>query len=232
MPRLSELPTVHPTARLENCQLGRYTEVTEGARLIETELGDYSYVMENCQSWCVTIGKFANIAASARLNATHHPMSRATLHHFTYRASDYFDDAHHEEDFFAARRAKRVHIGHDTWIGHGATVLPGVTIGDGAVVGAGAVVAKDVPPYAIVGGVPAKLIRMRFSDAIIARMQALAWWDWPHEKLRVGLDDFRNLSAEEFLEKYENSASIECSVSDYRTDTIATTGRHVASLAG
>lgn len=231
MPRLSETPTIHATARVENCQLGRYTEVAEGGRLIETELGDYSYVMENCQSWCATIGKFANIAASARLNATHHPMSRATMHHFTYRASDYFDDAHYEEDFFAARRAKRVRIGHDTWIGHGVTILPGVTIGDGAVVGAGAVVTKDVAPYTIVGGVPATLIRHRFSARIVERMQALAWWDWPHDRLRATLDDFRDLSAEEFLERHENGASNQPTANDHGAVITATTACHVARLA-
>jgi phosphonate metabolism protein (transferase hexapeptide repeat family) len=231
MPRLSEAPFIHPTARVENCRLGRYTEVAEGGRLVETELGDYSYVMENCQSWCVTIGKFANIAASARINATHHPMSRATMHHFTYRASDYFDDAQHEQDFFAARRARRVFIGHDTWIGHGVTILPGVTIGNGAVVGAGAVVSKDVAPYTIVGGVPARLIRKRFPDRVAERMQALAWWDWDHGRLRAALDDFRDLSAEAFLERYENSASHEPPVNDHGTDITPTTARHVAGLA-
>ncbi|MRT33049.1 acetyltransferase, partial [Xylella fastidiosa subsp. multiplex] len=89
-------------------------------------------------------------------------MQRATLHHFTYRARSYWDDAEDETDFFAARRAKRVVIGHDVWIGHGATILPGVTVGNGAVIGAGAVVSKDVAPYTIVGGVPARLIRERF----------------------------------------------------------------------
>jgi phosphonate metabolism protein (transferase hexapeptide repeat family) len=231
MPRLSQTPCIHPTARLENCRLGRYTEVAEGGRLVETELGDYSYVMENCQSWCASIGKFANIAASVRLNATHHPMSRATMHHFTYRASDYFDDAQREEDFFAARRARRVSIGHDTWIGHGVTILPGVTIGNGAVVGAGAVVTKDVAPYSIVGGVPAKLIRERFPAAIAERMQALAWWDWSHDRLRAALDDFRDLSAEEFLERHENGASSMLPVNDHRTDITLTTARHVAGLA-
>ena len=159
MARLSDTPVIDPTARLKECTLGRYVEIAEGCRLAETEVGDYSYLMENCQTWCVTIGKFANIAATVRINATHHPMSRATLHHFTYRASDYFDDAVHEDDFFAARRAKRVHVGHDTWIGHGATVLPGVTIGNGAVVGAGAVVVKPVPAYCLATGVPAAVTR-------------------------------------------------------------------------
>ena len=156
MPRLSETPVVHADARVENCTLGRYTEVAEGCRLAETILGDYSYIMENGQTWCVTIGKFANIAASVRINATHHPMSRPTLHHITYRASDYFDDAEHEAGFFAARRARRVFIGHDTWIGHGATILPGVTIGDGAVIGAGSVVTRDVAPGVTVAGNPAR----------------------------------------------------------------------------
>lgn len=209
MPRLSETPWIHPTAEVEGCTLGRYTEVTEGCRLSETELGDYSYIMQNGMTWCTTIGKFANIAASVRINATHHPMHRATLHHFTYRAADYFADAEYETDFFDARRARRVFIGHDTWIGHGVTILPGVTIGDGAVVGSGAVVAKDVAPYLIVGGVPARPIRDRFTQAIAERMQALAWWDWSHSALRASLDDFRDLSAEAFLDRYENEAAVQ-----------------------
>ncbi|RWK43846.1 MAG: acetyltransferase, partial [Mesorhizobium sp.] len=78
-------------------------------------------MMQDCSAWCATIGKFANIAASVRINATNHPTWRPTLHHFTYRASDYWDDAEHESEFFAQRRARRVTIGHDTWLGHGST---------------------------------------------------------------------------------------------------------------
>lgn len=200
--KLSETPLVHPTAEVAASVLGRYTEIAEFCSIQETVVGDYSYLMQGCMTFCAEIGKFANIAAMVRLNATNHPVDRATLHHFTYRASDYWDDAEHEADFFAARRARKVTIGHDTWLGHGSTVLPGVTVGDGAVVGAGAVVSKDVAPYTIVGGVPARPIRDRFDRRTVERFQALAWWDWDHRRLRDALDDFRALSAEAFLEKH------------------------------
>ena len=195
-------PLVHETARVVNSTLGRYTEVADRCRLDEVEMGDYSYIMQDGSIWCATVGKFANIAASVRINATNHPTWRPTLHHFTYRAGDYFDGAENDHDFFAWRRDNRVTIGHDVWIGHGATVLPGVTVGDGAVIGAGAVVSRDVAPYTIVGGVPAKLIRERFPQAVAERMQALAWWDWDHDRLFAALDDFRHMDAEKFVEKY------------------------------
>jgi phosphonate metabolism protein (transferase hexapeptide repeat family) len=200
--KLSEQPWIHPSAEVTQSTLGRWTEVSERTRISESSLGDYSYVMQDCSLWCTTVGKFSNIAAAVRCNATNHPTWRPTLHHFTYRASDYWEDASHETEFFEWRRSNAVTIGHDTWLGHGSTVLPGVTVGDGAAVGSGAVVTKDVAPYTIVAGVPAKPLRERFDRKTADRFQALAWWDWDHARLRVALDDFRNLSAEEFLEKH------------------------------
>lgn len=201
-PRLSPEPLVHESAEISKSTLGRYTEIAERTSIKETELGDYSYIMRDCDVWAAKIGKFANIANAVRINATNHPTWRATQHHFTYRASDYFDDADMEEEFFEWRRENMVTIGHDVWIGHGATILPGITVGDGAVIGAGAVVSRNVPDFAIVGGVPARLIRERFTEEIGNRLKDLAWWNWSHDKLREALDDFRKLSAEDFLARH------------------------------
>ena len=200
--KLGTAPTVDPTAEVTRSTLGRYTEVGPRTRLLEVELGDYSYVVNDSDIAHARIGRFTSIAAMTRINPGNHPMQRASQSHFTYRASAYFDDAQDEPEFFAWRRAHGVTIGHDVWIGHGAIVLPGRAIGDGAVVAAGAVVTKDVAPYAIVAGVPAKPVKDRFPAALAARLQALAWWDWDHARLRAALEDFRTLTVAAFLEKH------------------------------
>ena len=203
MTRLSETPLVHETAKTKNCDLGRFTEIDERCRLNEVVVGDYSYAMQDCEIWAATIGKFVNIASHVRINATNHPSWRATQHHFTYRAGDYFEDAAHEEGFFDWRREHQVTIGHDVWIGHGSIILPNVSIGNGAIVGAGAVVTKDVKAYTVVGGSPAKTIKRRFSREIGERLDRLAWWNWSHDALRNALEDFRKFDVVDFLKKYE-----------------------------
>lgn len=200
---LSETPTIHPTADVTASPLGRWTEVGARCRLNETRLGDYSYICEGGQADFADIGKFANIAAHARIGAGNHPSWRATQHHFVYRAGDYFEGEANEAEFFAWRRSKGPVIGHDVWLGHGAIVLPGVAVGDGAVIGAGAVVTRDVAPYTVVGGSPARLIKERFKPSVAERMRALAWWNWSHEALRRALPDFRALAPDAFLERYE-----------------------------
>lgn len=83
-------------------------------------------------------------------------------------------------------------IGNDVWIGYEAVILAGVTVGDGAIIGARAVVTKDVPPYTIVGGVPAKTIRKRFSDDVISKLLKMKWWDWPEETIKRHISDIQS----------------------------------------
>lgn len=199
---LGERPLIDPTAQVTASTLGRYTEVGARTRLNEVEMGDYSYVVNDSDIAYAEIGKFCSIAAMTRLNPGNHPTWRASQAHFTYRASAYFPGEADEAEFFQWRREQKLTLGHDVWIGHGAVVLAGRSVGTGAVVAAGAVVAKDVPAYAIVAGVPARLVKWRFPQEIAERLVRLAWWDWSHDALRVALPDFRALSIAAFLEKY------------------------------
>lgn len=203
MARLSATqPFIHPDCQITASTFGAYVEIGQGSRVAHSVFGDYSYCDRLADIANARIGKFSNIAAFCRIGATDHPLHTASCHHFLYRSGDYWDDAAHDEAFFAQRRARIAHIGHDTWIGAGAMIKPEITLGHGAVVAAGAVVTKDVDPYTIVAGTPAKPLRLRQPREIADRLIALAWWDWSHEALRRALEDFRRLNAAAFLEKY------------------------------
>jgi virginiamycin A acetyltransferase len=99
-------------------------------------------------------------------------------------------------------KRRNVEIGHDVWIGRDVTIRAGVTVGNGAVIGMGAVVTKDVPPYAIVGGVPAKQIGTRFKNEIVEKLQRLRWWDWPEQIIRERIDFFHDEEFEYLLDQY------------------------------
>ncbi|MBR3369567.1 MAG: chloramphenicol acetyltransferase [Rhodobacteraceae bacterium] len=194
---------IHPDCRIVDSRLGAWTEIGAGSALSNMTMGDYSYCARGCDIANADIGKFVNIAANVRIGPTDHPMDRASLHHFLYRSNLYWEDEAPDAAFFKARAARRVRIGHDVWIGHGAIIRPDVSIGNGAVVGAGAVVTRDVAPYTIVVGVPAEKLRRRFPKQVARRLDALGWWDWDHDRLRMALSDFRHLEVEAFVAKYE-----------------------------
>jgi phosphonate metabolism protein (transferase hexapeptide repeat family) len=201
-PKIAET-VIAPTVRLREAEIGRRCEVLANSRVEYASLGDYSYLGENCDVAGATIGKFTAIANSVRIGAPNHPMDRPSQHRFTYCPEYYEATASRDRDFFAARRAARVMIGHDCWIGHAAIILPDVTVGDGAVIAAGAVVSRNVAPYTVVGGVPARPIRKRFSDAVAERLCRIAWWDWPDELIFARLADFQSESIEQFCERYD-----------------------------
>lgn len=193
---------IDPSVRMRETQIGAQCEVLAETYIEYSELGDFSYLGEHCCVADAQIRRFTAIANHVRIGAPNHPMDRASQHRFTYCPEYYDAQAERDNGFFADRRADRVIIGNDVWIGHGVIVLPGVAVGDGAVLAAGAVVTKDVPPYTIVGGVPAKVIRARFAADIAAQLQAIAWWNWPLEKLMANLADFQSSDLRAFCQRH------------------------------
>lgn len=148
----------------------------------------------------LVIGKFCSIACGAKFlfNSASHALDSLS----TYTFPIFFEEwGLPVEDIPKAWDNKGdIVIGNDVWIGYEAVIMAGVTIGDGAIIGTRAVVTKDVPPYTIVGGVPAKPLRRRFDDETVKRLLALKWWDWPAEKIRRHVEDIRSGDLERLTE--------------------------------
>ncbi len=168
-----------------------------GVNLIDTRVERFSALGRSAKCQLADVGPFCSIASDATLGATAHPLDRATTHAFPYRRAA----GGLGEDVPLPR--PRTRLGPDVWVGAHAIVLPGVAIGAGAVLGAGSVITRDVAPYSIVAGSPARELRRRVPDDWASRLQKLAWWDWPIETLRRNLDLFRAPLSAEVLEALE-----------------------------
>lgn len=160
----------------------RFSHILRGAKLSDVTLGKYSRIGVNCQVTNATIGNFSVLAKDTVVSVGQHPTNYLTTHSIFYMKGNWgwHDDWIAPIDF---NSSKRVTIGNDVWIGRQCIIMDGVTIGDGAIVATGAVVTKDVPPFAIVGGVPAKLIRFRFSQEVIDRLEEIQWWNLADDKI-------------------------------------------------
>lgn len=198
LPAKLETTVIDTSVRMRATQVGRQCEILAHSYLEYCSLGDFSYVGEYCCIADADIGRFTAIANQVRIGAPNHPMDRASQHRITYCPEYYDVNARRDAEFFAERHEDRVVIGNDVWIGHGVIVLPGVKVGDGAVLAAGAVVTRDVAPYTLVGGVPAKLIRNRFDPEIALQLAQIAWWDWPLAKIIENLSDFQTADIKHF----------------------------------
>ncbi|MFE6970855.1 CatB-related O-acetyltransferase [Isoptericola sp. NPDC057653] len=173
-PRVVQLKPLVTSPLIEVGEYSYYDD-PDDATAFETRNVLYHYGPEKLR-----IGRYCALGTGTRflMNGANHRMDGPSTFPFPTLGGSWADHV----DLLAGlpSRGDTV-VGHDVWFGHGATVLPGVRIGHGAVVGAGAVVTHDVPDYGIVGGNPARVLRTRFSERDVARLLALAWWDWPVE---------------------------------------------------
>lgn len=169
-------------------RIGYKAIVREGVEIgNDVVLGDYSYISgPRTYVESARIGKFCSIARQTVIDVGNHDHSLVTTHPFII--SPEFGELI-DKSIMVQQKPAPI-IGNDVWIGINSIVMRGVSIGDGAVIAANSVVTRDVPPYAIFGGVPAKLIRYRFSDEIVRALLQIRWWDWPSSKLRQNVRDF------------------------------------------
>lgn len=164
-----------------NSTIDKSSVVGTSCNVVGLEMGRYSYCGDSCQIVNAEIGAFCSISDHVYIGGAEHPMDWLST-------SPVFQNVRHSGPSkrfakYDLPKYKRTIIGNDVWIGHGVTIKQGVVIGNGAVVGSNALVTKDVPPYAVVGGVPAKLIKHRFPQDVINRLEVIQWWNLPNEKI-------------------------------------------------
>ena len=169
---------------VERCTLGDYVTINRRCYVNDSTIGDFSLVGLNSIVRPSVIGKFCEIAQYVDIGGANHDYKKVT----TYSKVRFQQALSGERPKYHLNIETYTSIGNDVWIASGARVFRKVKIGDGACIGAGAVVTKDVPPYAIVAGVPAKIIKYRFPDKFIEELLKIKWWDWSTDILMKNMD--------------------------------------------
>lgn len=193
-PRTDDIETVYLKNVITdpNIEIGDYTMYNDFVRDPQDFQKNnvlYHYLVNHDR---LVIGKFCSIACGAKFifTSANHSLKSLSTYPFPIFFEEWGLDVSDITD--AWDNKGDIIVGNDVWIGYEAVILSGVTIGDGAVVGSRAVVTKDIPPYTIVGGVPAKPIRKRFDDVTIARLLELKWWDWSEERIKANLKNIQS----------------------------------------
>lgn len=176
--------SISPKAVVRKSTLHDYARLKDYVELIESNLGAYSYISQNCLVNKTQVGKFCSIGHGTYIGLWEHNMAVSTHSFYLYETSGNFVKGYRDYDKCALTTC----LGNDVWVGANSVILKGRSIGDGAIVGAGSVVTRDVPPYAVVVGNPAKIIKYRFLPEDIAFLLRLQWWHAPREILQEMVD--------------------------------------------
>ncbi len=198
--------TLEPEVELFNSTLADHVELQRQVSATDTRIGRFSYVGRRAYLNLVSIGAFSSIGPAVLAGLGDHPSDLGSTSPAMYSTRGQCGGSFATADLFPERSP--IAIGNDVWIGARAFIRDGISIGDGAIVAAGAIVTRDVPAYAIVGGTPAKLIRFRYSEDIVARLVASAWWSWSDDRLRAAQPLLASRNIEAFLDWAETHSPL------------------------
>ena len=174
------------------------------SRFTNSKIEDFSYIGLFAFVNNTSIGKYCSISMNFKSGLGIHPTSLVSTSPIFYSKKYAIKSSFGFGRSKTVNEYKRVTIGHDVWIGADVIIMDGVKVGNGAIIAAKAVVTKDVPNYAVVGGVPAKCIKYRFSDEIISKLEALSWWDWSEEKIKKNKLFFTNDMALDLIDQIKD----------------------------
>ncbi len=175
-------------------KIQKHTKIYRGCKVVNSQIDSFTYIAPNSYIVNSKIGKFCSISQYVYIGLPNHKMDSLSTSPIFYSKHNALDIRWTENNLGV--EISDVEIGSDVWIGRNSLIRAGVVIGNGAIVGAGSIVTKDVPAYSIVAGVPARIIRYRFSNDIIEKLLEIEWWNYSEDILKRNLDSFENPSVE------------------------------------
>ena len=175
---------------ITNSNIHRTSRVCSGSHIVKSNINKYSYIGNQCSVIYTEIGSFSSIADNCYIGGAAHPIEWGSTSPVFHEGRNIMNKNFSNHTFKTSKRTK---IGNDVWIGSNSLIKSGVIIGDGAIIGMGSVVTKDVEPYTIVGGNPAKVIRKRFDNKVIERLLEMKWWEWEDSKIEIYAEKINNI---------------------------------------
>lgn len=187
--KVGEFITIAKNSIVINSSFEEKLVIYENCKIYNSKVGRHSYISEGGRLFNTSIGRYCSIGPNVIFGHGKHPIEFISTSPIFYSPIKQTGSSFIEKGSF--QEFPEIIVGNDIWVGANCYIKYGIKIGDGAVVGAGSVVTKDVPPYAIVGGVPAKIIKYRFPEEVVSKLKIINWWDWSDTELKERLDLFQ-----------------------------------------